>query len=449
LFFPNARFRFLAAGSKLAWTFGAIAALTFPWVMQGQRGSGHNRRPLVCVHDCTNSADEATPEDDLKSFNRVMALQGTPEQSAALVRVSDELQLAKKQLHTVQPVSGKTLAPDNISDTIALIDKSVASLRAETQTFLGSLSPAQKSGLRDLTKKSEDADAELAKQVAALDQVAKNSRSADQQLSDCTASLDKTLSNVEQDQVTLAEEMGIILPSTELTFSLTSTDSTNIGATPIVIPVSAEMSRTSSRDGSNTFAVKIEADLSNLQDKIMEVLRTQIDQASACGERAEIRESMLVPEAPASRIYTRVHAERWVCPTTGRGEPMEVASGEGSFELRLVPSIGKDGKLALDSQISHVEGNEFTRNLLLGNAGQIFKDKIMASVASAIQSAAESQLVPTSAKESPTMEKPEFRQVSGRLTFVLIERTQMSDQQTQDFARQLAQRSSAQPELSP
>jgi hypothetical protein len=445
---PNAVFIFLADEPKLVWMFGLIVILSFPCVMQGQRNGGHNRRPLICVHDCSNSADSATPEDELKDFNQVMALQGTPEQSAALVTLTDDLQLAKKQLHAVRPISGKTLASQKTSDAVALVDKSIAELRSQTQAFLGSFSPAQKSGLKELAKKIEETDADLGKQVSVLDEVAKYPTSTDQQLGDSTASVDKSLSNVEQEQLVLARQMGIILPSTELTFNVTSTNSMNFGTTEISIPVSADISRTSSVDGNNIFAEKVVADLSNLQDKIREILRTQIERAPACGERTEIREAMLVTDAPAIRIFTRVHVEHWICPG-GHGQAMEVATGEGSLELRLTPSVEKDGKLGLDSQISHVDGDVFARDLLVGDVGQMFKEKITAAVAACIQKAAQPQLLPTSAGPLTNADRPEFRQTAGRLALVLNERMQLSDQQTQAFASQMKQYMSAQQRSSP
>ena len=444
---PNAVFRFLAAEPKLVWMFGLIVILSFPCVMQGQRNA-HNRRPLICVHDCSNSADTATPEDELKDFNQVMALQGTPEQSAALVTLTDDLQLAKKQLHAVRPIPGKTFVSQKTSDAVALVDKSIAELRTQTQAFLGSFSPAQKSGLKELAKKIEETDAELGKQVSVLDEVAKYPTPTDQQLGDSTASVDKSLSNVEQDQLVLSRQMGIILPSSELTFNVTSTNSMNFGTTEISIPVSADIARTSSVDGSNIFAEKVVADLSNVQDKIREILRTQIEHAPACGERTQIREAMLVADSPAIRIFTRVHVEHWICPG-GRGQPMEVATGEGSLELRLTPSVEKDEKLGLDSQISHVDGDVFARDLLVGDVGQVFKEKITAAVASCIQKAAQSQLLPTSVGPLTNADRPEFRQTAGRLTLVLNERLQLSDQQTQAFASQMKQSVSAQQRSSP
>jgi hypothetical protein len=441
----NGGLRLVGAGCKLLPIIVVIAVLSVPCIMQGQRNSGRSHGPLICIHDC-RTGDDGTPDDGLKDFNQLLALQGTPEQTGALLSLAGEVQLAKNQ---IRPLAGKALASPNISDTVALVDKSVAKLHTETQVFLGSFSPAQKSGLKDLAKRVEEADAELGKQVIAFDELVKGSTTADQRLSDCAGGVDKALSNVERGQVALASEMGIILPSTELTFSLTSASSVSIGTTAISVPVAADITRTSSADNSNAFVAKIVADLSDLQDKISEILRTQMEQSHACGERTEVQESMLVPDAPASRIFTRVHVERWICPPTGRGEPMEVASGEGSLELKLIPSIEEDGKFGLNSQISHVDGNDFARDLLVGNVGQMLKDKITSAIASSVQKAAESQFVPTFPGESATMDKAQFQQAGARLTLVVNEHVRLSDQQTQEFATRVKQYLSAQQRSSP
>lgn len=442
-------FRFPGRGPTLVRVVAVIAVFSCRCTMLGQRNAGHTGRPLICVHDCSNSAYETTSDDELKDFNRVMALQGTPEQSATLVSLVHDLQLAKTQLQTLRGSLAKSPAHKRISDAIAALHQPVAKVRTETQSFLASFSAAQKSGLKDLTKKAEDADSELDKQLAALDEVA-SAKTAYEQLADCAANIDKALANVEKDQLALGGEMGIILPSTELTFNLAATNSMNVGASVISIPVSAAISRTSSADGQNVFAATFVADLSELQDNITDILRSQVAQSPLCGERIDIREAMLIREVPASRVFTRIHVERWICPLGERGEPTEVAAGEGSLELKLMPLIEKDRKVGLDSQISHVEGNDFVRDSLLGGNGHMLPDKITASLVSVMQKAADLKLLlPSAVQQSAIVNKAEFEHAAGRLALVLDGGLEMSDQQIQGFVGEIKQRLSAQQKSAP
>lgn len=439
----HAGFRIVGAQPRPVRIIVVLALLSCACLMQGQRNGEHGRRPLICIHDCSNPGD-AAPDDDLKDFNQMMALQGTSEQSAALVSLGHELQFTKEQLQILRPISGNIPASQKISGPLALADQSVAKLHTEIQEFLGSFSPAQKSGLKEISKKVEEADSELAKQLAGLDQVAKYSNTAYQQVGESAASVDKTLANIEEDQLALARDMGIILPSTELTINFATTNSVNIGATSIVIPVSADISRISAVNGVNVFAAKIVADMSDLQDNIAELLRPQIEQSPACGEHIELQEAMLIPEAPASRIFTRLHVERWICPSGGRWGATEVATGEGSVELRLVPLIEKDGKLALTAQISHVDGDDFARDSLVGENGHMVPDKITASLVSVVQKAADVKaLLPPAVQQSALVNKAAFQHAAGHLALVLDAGLELSDQQTQGFVSEIKQRWSA------
>jgi len=414
-----------------------IVVLSCPCVMLGQRNGGHSRRPLICVHDCSTSADEATPEDELKGFNATMALQGTPEQSTALISLVHDLQATKDKVQTVQP---NAAGPQKISGTIVVVDQSIAKLNTDTQGFLESFSPAQRAGLKDACKKVEDADSQLIKELGALDQVVKDPKAVYQQVTDSAATVAKTLGTVEEGQLALAREMGIILPSSELVFHLEATNSTNIGKTRISIPVSTDLSRTSSVNGDNVFTAKIVADLSDLQDNIVPVLRSQLPPSATCGERIELREAMFVAEPPPSRLFTRVHVERWICSPGGRwGGPTEIASGDGSVELWITPGIEKDGKLDIDCQISRADGNDFARDSLLGDVGKVLKDAITTSVGLVIQNITAPHLQPTSPGSSPAMDKAQFQQNAGHLALLLNGRLELSDQQTQEFANQVKQ----------
>lgn len=418
--------------------------------MLGQRNGEHGRRPLICIHDCSSIASSRAADDDLKGFHQVMAVQGTPEQSTALVGLVNELQTAKEQLQKLRGMATKSPASALNSDGIVVFDQSLAGIRTRSENFLGSFSDAQKSGLKDLTKKMEESNAELGREEAGLHEASARPNTTYADVATGFSGMDKTLANVEEDQLALAREMGIIVPTTELVFNLTAANPMSVGGSVMSVPVSGTISRTSSVDGHNVFAAKFVADLTDLQGNIKEILRSQVAQWPACGQRIDVQEAMLLPEAPASHIFARIHMERWICLPGERGEGTEVASGEGSLDLKLIP-IEKQGKLGLKSEIRHVDGDAFVRGSLSGDAGQALEEKITRSLISAMQEAADLKLLlPSAARESTIVDKAEFQPAAGGLALVLDGGLEFSDQQTQEFASQIKQQSlSAQQRSSP
>jgi hypothetical protein len=79
---------------KLAVPIVALVLLAAPCTVLAQRGGfGRNTpgtvhgRPLICVHDCPDTPEGTSSEDDLKNFEHLMAVQASADQSAAFVKV--------------------------------------------------------------------------------------------------------------------------------------------------------------------------------------------------------------------------------------------------------------------------------------------------------------------------------------------------------------------------
>ena len=426
----------------------AALLLNAPRALHAQRSAaGRSRRPIVCIHDCPSSTDTVISENDLKTFDHLIAVEANEQQSASFADVVKDTELARTRLEAF----GETLKVASTTKTIdraATVNQTLDKARTGTRDFLASLSPVQKSGLKDVTDKLVKADSDLDKEMKVLDEILRSDKPGSEHLSSSIESLRKALAGFWSDQLALASEMGVILPSSgqELTFNLPPiTNSVNIAGQPISVPVSGVASRTSVADGNSFFNLKLVADFSDLQQDMTQVLRATLDRSPRCGERIEIQEGSLIPLAPASLALVHLHYERWICP--GPGSATELAIGDGSIEVKLIASVGPNADFRLASEITRADGDDFLRELLLhGSIGDTLREHIATLVLLAMQRSADPKAsLPPVAQGAARIQKAEFQDAEiGQLTLVVDGQLQFSDEQTKQFASQLKQRLAAQ-----
>jgi hypothetical protein len=444
---------------KLAVPIVAVVLLAAPCTMLAQRGGGGfgrntpgtvHGRPLICVHDCPDEPEGTSSEDDLKNFEHLMAVQASADQSAAFLKVMQYAQTASTQLQSFRDALQKAPASAALSDRAASLDRAVEEARAGNKNFLASFSPVQKSGLKDLTENLEKADSDLDNQTKMLDRTLATPKESEP-IASSAANLDKSLASFQNDQVALAGEMGILLPASgqDLTLRLPPvTTSIDMAGQSIAIAGSGVISRTPAADGHNLFGLKYTADFSDLQQNITDVLRSQLDRSPHCGERIEIKEGMLIPQAPASIVVAHLHYEHWICPLLqGSESRTELSTGDGTIEVKLVPSVESNADLHLVSEISRVDADGFLRDMLLtGQLGVTLRERIAASFLFIMQRGANFKTaMPPAAQERANIRKAQFQDAgAGRLTLVLDGELQLSDEQAKQFTDQLKERLSAQ-----
>jgi hypothetical protein len=427
-------------------------------------GGGRNTTPIICVHDCPSLRDELDTEDSLKNFRRAMAVQATAEQRAAFARIAQYTQAASDLLQAFRESLLKSPAPSPLSDGATAVDQAIGKARAGNQNFLTSLSVKQKPGLEDTAKKLGKADSELDKQIKALNQILQT-KPVNEQIASSADVLDKLLAGFQNEQLALGREMSILFDPAgqDVTFSLPAvTNSINVAGLPLSIPASGAISRTSTAtsaatpadNGRNLFSLKQVADLSDLQQDITAILRSELNRSPRCGERIQILQATLTPLEPASLVVARLHFERWVCPP-GPQSPIEVAAGEGTIEVKLTLSVEPTAEqttepnaaLQLVSQITRVDASGFVRDSLRsGDLGVSLGEQIAASLLSALQKGADIKAsLPPAAQQSAILQKARFQNDGAdQLSLVLDGQLRLSDEQTQQFAAQLKQRLSAQ-----
>jgi hypothetical protein len=475
----------------------AIALLTSPASMLAQHGGGGGGRSqpgatsksVICLHDCI-APHTGLGDDDDRNLERLMAVQATPDQTTSFNTLLKDVQAARDRLQSFIKLEE---APAAIApfDSLAMLDQKVEKIRSSSQTFLTSFSPVQKSGLKDITKKVETADSDLDKQRTAFDRVLQSTKADSPPVAASAANLDTALAAFQKQQLALGREMSIVLPSDgqDLSFILPSVKTAiDVAGQSISIPLSGATARASASDSHDQFSLRVVADFSDLQQNITGVLRALLTRSPSCGERLEIQHASLTPQDPASLVIVRLHFERWICPG---GSPMELASSEGTVEIKLTPSIERNkieqnkidenkieqnnldqNKTASNSAAQHsVQPNSiqpnsslhlasefgrvvadglFRESLLSGSLGDTVREQVAAALFPAIVTSANLKAtLPPVAQESATLRKAQFQDAgAGQLRLVLDGQLQLSDEQTKQFASQLRQPMSAQ-ETSP
>ncbi len=455
---------FRESASGLAALMFGVVLLAGPTTVVAQRhgggggggagGTGNNSRPIICLHDCPALRGGLSAEDDLKEFRRSIAVQATDEQRAAFAKILQYTQAASDRLRDFRQSLQKTSASAApaalaLADPGTALDQAMERVRAGNQNFLTSFSDAQKSGLKETTSKLAKEDSDLDKEIRAFDQVVETSKPDGAQVATSAASLDKKFASFQNEQLVLGREMGILIDteSQGLVFNLPKvTNSINIAGQTLLIPVSGAVSLTSTENGHDLFSLKLAADLSDLQQNITAIVRTEVARSPRCGERIELRQATLTPLVSASLVVTNLHYERWVCPP-GQAGPMEVADSDGVLEVKLTPSVEPSAGLRLVSEISRVNADGILRDLLRsGDLGVTLREQIAASVVSALQKIADLKAtLPRVAQESAILENAQFQDAGAdQLSLILNGELQLSDEQTEQFAAQLKQRLSAQ-----
>ncbi len=413
------------------------ALLAYPCAMLAQRGAGGGHTGGGSAGgeglSSTGRATGVDAKDDLKDFHEVLAVQATGQQIVEYAVMIKSTEAANAELRTfLEQLAIESGVPE-LAGRSAAVEQAIEKARTENKQFLDGLSELQKSGLKEIIKRLTKADADLAQQAKALNLEVNNKKSAAQQIAASTQSLERELASFKSQQLGLGEEMSIGADKNgeESAFTLPPVkNSVSFGSQPIVIPTSGMIFKRAAEGGQNTFKLELTADLSDLQQSITEVLHTQLDKDERCGERVTIRKASLTPSEPASLVDVQLHFERWSC--LGGGPPNEMAEGNGTFVVKLTPSVGADGKLRLTPEIARVDAEGLIGELLRsGSPGETLRDEIMETLLSAIRQGGDfNTTLPAAARGSATLHGAQFQGTgSGKLLVVLDGEFRVSNEQ--------------------
>jgi hypothetical protein len=389
-------------------------------------------------------------KDSMKDFHQALALQATSQQIAEFQGLIKSTETAQAELQALLQQLHKENGAAN-SGRREPLDHALDNARIGNKKFLEGLSPAQKAGLKDIAKKLAKTDVDLDQEQKRLDQ-SLEAKAAAPELTPHAESLDKALTDFYNLQLALGREMSITLATGEdLAFILPQVKQpVVIQNLTIPVTVSGVLSQSAAQGGRRTFKLELIADLTELQQNITDVLRSQIDSSETCGQRVSIQQARLTPAAPASLLVVRLHFERWMClRTSGQPTSTELAESDGTVEIKLTVAIEKEKQntLVVKAAFGRVDATGMLSDVLHSGAlGEDLQNKVAQSVLSAARVGTDFKVaLPPAVQNSATLQSAKFRDLGvGGLSVVLESQVEISNEQANQLASQLNQTLSAQ-----
>ncbi len=418
-----------------------VLLLSSPIAMAQRHGGGGMGGGIP---GASNRPTGVNQKDDLKDFHRALAVQATSQQIAEFQTLLKETDAAKTKLASLVQPLGNTANASRPGVSAAEVDQSVELARTHSQKFVDGLSAVQKSGLKDTLKKLGKADSDLEAEAKKLSETLQPGNPAGTAPDTRGDSLTKSLADFSDQQLALGREMGMTLAQgTDVTFNLPEVKSTvSLGDQTLALPVSGDLSQIATQGAQRTFRLQIAVDLSELQRNTAYLLRSQINQGRACGERLVLREASIAPATPATLVTLRLHYERWSCiQALGQGG-QELAEGEGSVQVKLSPAVDKANSLKLTAEFAHIDASgAMEQSLRSGDLGDDLRDRLSQSMLAVMQAGVNfEKVLPAAVRNLAVVQSAKFENSGiGRMAVVFDGQMQISDAQANAMATQLNQ----------
>lgn len=156
----------------------------------------------------------STTDASLTDFNRALAVQATPEQSSHFPEITKNAEAARKLAQELSQLSGKADGANEFSKKSTALKNAVEEAQGGNQDFVKSFTKSQKAGLKELAKKLEKADSEVAKQWKELERQLSGAEANNEAIAGEADKLEKALEEFRSQQISLGSEMGIQTPAT-------------------------------------------------------------------------------------------------------------------------------------------------------------------------------------------------------------------------------------------
>lgn len=363
-------------------------------------------------------------KDELGGFHRAIALQATSEQTAEFRALMKKTEAAGRELDE--------WAKGSDSAHVAAVRQALDAAQADMGKFVADFSPAQKTGLKDITAKLARAQSDLGEQERVLG------------TSGTVDAVRKALANFRAQQDSLAVEMGIVISegAEEVAFTIPPRKSSlRLGGQPVGITTSAVITRPrASLAGDGVYKVEATTDLAELQENISAILSALMDKEDRCGERIRVKEATITPEIPAGRAMARLHYERWVC-SPGYGGTREMTEGNATVVMKLTAGVGENGQVKVAAETVQVDAEKFFADMLKsGPLGADLREKISSVLAAGV---ANLKTDLPAAGEAATRSARFASPREGELSVVVDGEMRMSEEQAKAFGEQLRERAGA------
>lgn len=396
------------------------------------------------IPGASNRPTGVDQKDDLKDFHRALAVQATSQQIAEFQALLKEADSAKSKLASFVQAQRHGSSAQQPPASAAEVDQSLELTRTDSQKFVEGFSAAQKSGLKETLKRLGKADSDLEAEAKKLNESLQPASMAGAALEARGDSLTKSLADFSDQQLALGREMGMMLAQgSDVTFNLPEVKSpVSIGNQTVALPVSGELSQIATLQEQRTFKLQIVADLSELQRNTTDLLRSELDQGRACGERLALREASIAPATPATIVTLRLHYERWSCIQALSQGGQELAEGDGLVEVKLSPVVDKANSLKVAAEFSRIDAKgAMEQSLRSGDLGGELRDRLSQSMLAIMRAGINfEKVLPPAVRDLAAVQSAKFEDGGiGRMDVVFDGQMQMSDAQANAMASQLNQ----------
>ena len=167
----------------------------------GHGGGGRGGAPKAGAAD--------TSDAGLTDFNRALAVQATSDQTSHFPELTNSTETARKLAQELSHFTTKTDGATDFTRETAALKDAVEEAQGSNQDFVKSFTKSQKAGLKELTKKLEKADSEVAKQWKNLEKQLGEAKAATEGVAGSADKLEKALEELQSQQIELGKEMGI------------------------------------------------------------------------------------------------------------------------------------------------------------------------------------------------------------------------------------------------
>lgn len=202
---------------------------------------------------------------------------------------------------------------------------------------------------------------------------------------------------------------------------------------PVAIIVSGSVSGVSAGRNTAAFRLDLTADLSDLQQNITALLAAQLNRSEKCGERLTIDRAVLAPRAPAALLTANLHYEKWACAKVfGKEVVKRLVGGNGVIEVRLTPAVEADHAIRLQSDVESIQADgSLGEALRSGSFGPTLREKIKATLVSALDKAQLEATIPAELQPVAAIEGAQFADGAGRLCLNLAGQVRIAADQLQ------------------
>ena len=183
---------------------GAILLPCAPCLLAQHGGHGGGGR-----RGATGAGSGSTSDAGLTDFNHALAVQATPDQLSHFPGLIKNTESAQKLAQDLSRWSRKADSAPALSQKSAALKGAVAEAQGSNQDFMKSFTKSQKSGLKELTRKLEKADSEVAKQWKYLQKLLDGANPDAEGIAGTADKLGKALEELKGQQTSLGTEMGI------------------------------------------------------------------------------------------------------------------------------------------------------------------------------------------------------------------------------------------------